>query len=83
MERLTVGLAAEVKEYNIAVNAIALELAVASEGFIYVSPGVDFSNWEKPEIMGEAAVYVLARDPETYTGKVVTVAELRKEYDSA
>jgi NAD(P)-dependent dehydrogenase (short-subunit alcohol dehydrogenase family) len=83
MERLTVGLAAEVKENNIAVNAIALELPVASEGFIFVSPGVDFSNWEKPEIMGEAAVYVLTRSPETYTGKVVTVTELRKEYNSA
>lgn len=83
MELLTVGLAAEVKQYNIAVNAIALELPIASEGFIYVSPGVDFSNWEKPEVMGEAAVHVLARNPETYTGKVVTVAELRKEYGSA
>lgn len=78
-ERLTVGLAAELKDYNIAVNDISLDKAIASEGFVYLNPGVDTSSWEKAEGMGEAAVWVLQQDP-SYTGQVVTYTELQNKY---
>lgn len=82
MDRFTVGLAAELKEHRIPVNSLEVDLAIASEGFIYVSPGVDFSKWEKTEVGGEASVWVLKQDPE-YTGKVVTITELRQKHQVA
>ena len=54
MERLTTGLAAELSPAGIAVNALQIERYVSSEGFVYLSPGADFSTWDKPETVGEA-----------------------------
>ncbi len=79
LDRFTVGLAAEVKEYNIAVNSIDVDMRIASEGYVYINPGMDYSSWAKPEICGEPAVYVLTRDPKIYTGKVVNLTELLKQ----
>jgi NAD(P)-dependent dehydrogenase (short-subunit alcohol dehydrogenase family) len=75
LERLTTGLAAEVRSYDIAVNALQIERFVASEGFVYLTPGTDHSTWDKPEVSGEAVLWLIRHDP-TYTGQVVTLGDI-------
>ena len=78
LERLTVGLAAEVASHNIAVNALKIERLVSSEGFVYLNPEADHSAWEKPEAVGEAALWLITRDP-SFTGRVVTLEEIERQ----
>jgi len=78
LERLTVGLAAEVASHNIAVNALQIERLVASEGFVYLNPDADQSAWEKPEAVGEATLWLITRDP-SFTGRVVTLGEIDRQ----
>ena len=61
---------------KVAVNCIRLELSVWSEGYTYTLPDMDFSDFEDPVIMSDAALW-LARQPLGYTGKVLTIAEMR------
>jgi len=75
LERLTTGLAAEVRSYDIAVNALQIERFVASEGFVYLTPGTDHSTWDKPEVVGDAVLWLISHDP-TYTGQVVTLGDI-------
>lgn len=79
LDKLSVGLAAELKPLGIRSISIGLELPVLTEGFEYVSSGVDTSGWESVDIMGEAAVWV-ARHADAYNGQVVTIARLREDY---
>jgi citronellol/citronellal dehydrogenase len=78
LERLTTGLAAEVEPYNIAINALQIERFVASEGFLYLTPGTNHSTWDKPEVVGEAALWLISRDP-SYTGQVVTLGDIDRQ----
>ncbi len=78
LERLTTALAAEVRPYNIAVNALQIERFVASEGFVYLTPGADHSTWDKPEVVGEAVLWMISHDP-SYTGHVVTLGDIDRQ----
>ena len=78
LERLTTGLAAEVQPYNIAVNALQIERLLASEGFVYLTPDADHSAWGKPEVAGEATLWLITRDP-NYTGHVVTLGDIDRQ----
>ncbi len=78
LERITTGLAAEVQPHNIAVNALQIERFVASEGFVYLTPEADHSTWDKPELVGDATVWLISRDP-TYTGQVVTLGDIERQ----
>jgi citronellol/citronellal dehydrogenase len=78
LERLTTGLAAEVRPYDIAVNALQIERFVASEGFVYLTPDSDHSTWDKPEVVGEAVLWLISHDP-TYTGQVVTLGDFDRQ----
>jgi len=82
LDKLTVGLAEELKPYNIQCISLGLELPVLTEGFALVSPGADTAGWESPDIMGEAALW-LAQRPEQYNGQVVTIRQLREDYKKA
>lgn len=82
LDKLTVGLAAELEPHNIKCISLGLELPVLTEGFELVNPGADTSNWEHPDIMGEAAVW-LAQRADSYNGQVVTVKQLREDYQRA
>ena len=77
LEKLTQGLAAELQPHRIAVNALRIELNIATEGWVFRNPDIDYSTWEKPEAASEAALWIATRDP-SYTGKVVTIAEARE-----
>jgi NAD(P)-dependent dehydrogenase (short-subunit alcohol dehydrogenase family) len=77
LEAMTEGFGFELREANIAVNAIRLELSVYSEGYAYTLGDMDFSDFEDPVIMSDACLW-LARQPKDYTGKVLTIAEMRE-----
>lgn len=81
LDKLTVGLAAEMEPQHVKCISLGLELPVLTEGFALVNPGADTSNWESPDIMGEAALW-LAQRADRYNGQVVTIEQLRKDYQA-
>ncbi len=76
LEALTEGMAHELSG-KVAVNCIRLELAVWSEGFTATLPGQDFSDFEDPVVMSDAVLW-LARQPIEYTGRILTIGEMRQ-----
>jgi len=78
LERMTTGLAAELRSYDIAVNALQIERFVASEGFVYLTPGANHSTWDDPAVVGEAVLWMIRHDP-TYTGQVVTLGDIDQQ----
>jgi NAD(P)-dependent dehydrogenase (short-subunit alcohol dehydrogenase family) len=78
VNRFTIGLAEELKPYSIAVNVLMVDNTV-TEGWSYLNPAADKSSWYKPELWAAYAVHVATKDPSTYTGRVLTEQDLRKE----
>ncbi len=75
IERFTYGLAEELKEYNIAVNALCPSLT-DTEGFGQWMPGVDRSGWQRPEMWGKYAVFLANQNASSLTGRVLSAEEL-------
>ena len=76
LEAMTEGFAFE-QAGKVAHNAIRLELAVWSEGFAYTLGDVDTSDFEDPVVMSDAVLW-LAKQPVDYTGKILTIGEMRE-----
>ena len=76
LERLTVGLAEEVREYNIAVNAIKPAGVVNTEGMRLWMPDADKSHWAPPDRMVKAVTFLAGQDASGVTGTVVSDEEL-------
>lgn len=76
LEALTEGMAYELAG-KVAVNCIRLELSVWSEGYTYTLKGQDFSDFEDPVVMSDAVLW-FAKQPVEYTGKVLTIGEMRE-----
>lgn len=72
LNRLTVGLAAELYDEGIAVNALAPVAAVITPGVeaLGVTEWIDESMREPVEAMAEAALALSACDPRTMTGRI-------------
>src|SRR3990170_3973318 len=81
LEKFTQALAAELEPKSIPVNALRIEMWIATEGAQYSNPNIDYSTWEKPEAASEATLWLATRDP-SYTGQVVTIAEVRQQMAS-
>ncbi|MEX2237498.1 MAG: SDR family NAD(P)-dependent oxidoreductase [Dehalococcoidia bacterium] len=62
---------------SVAVNCIKLELSVWSEGYAYTLGDIDTSGFEDPVIMSDATLW-FAKQPISYTGKVLTIAQMRE-----
>ncbi len=78
LEALTESLASELRG-KLALNCIRLEVPVWTEGFDATLPAdMDKSAFEDPVIMSDAVLW-LARQDLSYSGKVLTIAELRAE----
>lgn len=82
IERLSLTAAEELKGDRIAVTALQLELSVVTEGYVFNSPGVDTSDWEQPDIMGDAVLWI-SDHAGRYNGRVITIGELRRDYAAA
>jgi NAD(P)-dependent dehydrogenase (short-subunit alcohol dehydrogenase family) len=78
LEKLTQALAAELQPKKIAVNALRIEMNIVTEGWQFLNPSIDYSNWEKPEAASEPTLWLATRDP-SYTGRVVTIEEVRRQ----
>jgi citronellol/citronellal dehydrogenase len=82
VERLSNGLAEEVREYGIAVNCLKPAGFVESEGARYWSPAdTDFSQWEPPDLMVKATLFLATQTSAGVTGGIFTEKQLAKEYD--
>jgi len=77
LEKLTQYAAEELRPHDVGVNALRIELNIATEGWMFRNPDMDFSSWEKPEAASEAALW-LAEQPPEYSGNIVTIAEVRQ-----
>src|SRR5262245_16384413 len=82
LERLTTGVAEDVRAYGVAVNCFRIDVPIASEGFVYNAPELDKSDWEPSEVAAEGALWMLAQPPE-FTGRVLGITELRREHGVA
>lgn len=84
LNRLTSGLAIEVAEYNIAVNALAPSVPTYSEGVAMWNPDVDRSLFRSPhQFMTKAAIFLATQDSKGATGGVFLDEELCKQYNLA
>jgi citronellol/citronellal dehydrogenase len=77
LEHLTVDLARILQSDGIAVNCFRIDLAVASEGFVANTPGVDRSTWEPCEVAAEGVLWML-RQPASYSGRRESMVGLRQ-----
>ena len=77
LEKLTEYAGQELKQHSIPVNCLRIEMSIATEGWMYRNPGMDFSDWEKPEAASEATLWIVAQ-PVSWTGNVVTIADARR-----
>jgi NAD(P)-dependent dehydrogenase (short-subunit alcohol dehydrogenase family) len=77
LEHLTVDLARILQSDGIAVNCFRIDLAVASEGFIANTPGVDRSTWEPCEVAAEGVLWMLEQ-PASYSGRRESMVGLRQ-----
>ncbi len=82
VNRFTWGLAEELKEYNIAVNALKPGNTV-TEGWAMLNPDVDKSGWQRAEQWGKIVTFVATRDPATFTGKILDIEDAKREMAAA
>ncbi|HJM74417.1 MAG TPA: SDR family NAD(P)-dependent oxidoreductase [Dehalococcoidia bacterium] len=78
LEGLTESLAVELSGSGVSVNAIRLEVDVWTEGYAFtLGEDADTSKFEDPVVMSDACLWIVDQ-PADYTGKVVTIADLRE-----
>jgi NAD(P)-dependent dehydrogenase (short-subunit alcohol dehydrogenase family) len=79
LERTTAGLAAEVADMNVAVNALAPVEAVASEGALETGTIDEGAHFEPIEAMAEAALALCSRPAAEISGRSVLSLPLLRE----
>ena len=80
LNMMTLGLAQELEEYDIAVNALNPG-GIKTEGAVLVRPAdFDWTGWESPEVVGEASAWLAIQNAKTFTGRVVDRAEFGKTW---
>jgi citronellol/citronellal dehydrogenase len=77
VERLTEGLALELRPHGIAVNCLRVELLIAAEGAVQSNPDINYSVAERPEVAAEA-LHWLATRALPFTGRVATINDIRQ-----
>jgi citronellol/citronellal dehydrogenase len=80
IERFSTGLAAELYDDNIAVNALSPTKVVPTPGTLFHHlTSEDDANAEPPSVMAAAALMLCHRDPHSLTGRVTYSQELLTE----
>jgi len=85
LERFTTGLASEVYDAGIAVNALSPNRVVPTPGTLFhhlVTDDTDPDRVEPPEVMARAALALCSGDPRTLTGRVTYSQTLLDELGS-
>lgn len=75
MTMMVHGLAAEVRDHNVAVNALWPVTMIESQATINFGLG-ERSMWRKPEILADAAFAMVTKEPHTYTGQALLDEEV-------
>lgn len=68
MSMCTLGMAEEFKKDKIAVNSLWPKTTIATAAMDFLAGKDSFEYSRKPEIMSDAAYFILTQDPKTYTG---------------
>lgn len=76
LESLTECLGFELRDRGVAVNCLRLEVPVWTEGFATTLADPSAFGFEDPVIMSDAVGW-MAKQPTTWTGRIVTIGELR------
>jgi citronellol/citronellal dehydrogenase len=79
MSECTLGHAAEFKPYGIAVNSLWPRTAIATAA-LQMIPGVDLNLCRKPEILADAAYFILTSDVRTTSGNFFIDDELLAQH---
>jgi NAD(P)-dependent dehydrogenase (short-subunit alcohol dehydrogenase family) len=80
LNMMTLGLAQELEEHNIAVNALNPG-GIKTEGAVLVRPpDFDWTGWESPEVVGAATAWLAQQDAKSFTGHVVDRGEFGKTW---
>jgi NAD(P)-dependent dehydrogenase (short-subunit alcohol dehydrogenase family) len=82
LERFTTGLATEVYDQNVAVNALSPNRVVPTPGTLFhhlVRPDDPDQELEAPEVMAEAALALCSAPPTTLTGRITYSQDLLDE----
>jgi len=82
IERFTLGLAKEMRKYNIAVNALCPDFTV-TEAVTTFLKDVDTAGWQTPKMWGKYAALVAAQDAQYLTGRILDEPALNELFDSA
>jgi NAD(P)-dependent dehydrogenase (short-subunit alcohol dehydrogenase family) len=77
IERLTLGLAKEMKKHNIAVNALCPDFTVTEAVTTFLKE-VDTTGWQTPRMWGKYAALVAAQDAASLTGGILDEPALKK-----
>ena len=84
LERFSTGLAAELYEDNIAVNALSPTLVVPTPGTIFHHLTTeDDPNSEPPTVMAEAALALCHAEPRSLTGRITYSQDILRELGAA
>lgn len=84
LERFTIGLAEEVRGYNIAVNALKPSRPIYSPGVASWNPDVGDKAYVSPHLfMTKAAIFLAAQDASSITGGLFFDEELCQKYGLA
>jgi citronellol/citronellal dehydrogenase len=75
MTLLTIGLAEEVREHNIAVNSLWPVTAIDTAAVRTYGVGTE-EQWRRPEIMADATLELVSRPPSECTGKALSDEEI-------
>ena len=84
IERFSTGLASEVHESGIAVNALSPSRVVPTPGVLFhqlIPSGVDIEAVSEPvEVIAEAALALCSGDPKTLTGRIAYSQQIVEEF---
>ena len=76
IERFTWGLAAEVGKFNIAANCVKPRGSIKTEGMELLNPEANRSEWDNPDMMIRAVLFLACQDANGVTGLVATDEEI-------
>jgi citronellol/citronellal dehydrogenase len=79
MSFLVLGMAEELRGDGIAVNALWPATVIATEALRMLPDSIETRRCRRPDIVAEAAVAILARDPRTCTGRFLLDEEVLRE----
>ena len=83
LDVFTIGLAKELEENDIAVNALSPG-PIKTEGAVFTSPAdFDWTGWHPPEVLGPPSIWLAHQTAKTFTGQVVHKDDFGKTWGTS